>query len=165
MQAILKHTSILGLILGLAALAPRDAAAQETQTRDTTAPGAAQDTGQAQNPPGYRGMERPTNVFPPDSGSADSAGQVEDRATGTYDDSTRQDTSQSRQNPAGYRRMERAAGRDTGATSADTAMAGEDSTMAGRDSASVLPGDSSSITPSTPADRLNPTDSAGTQGP
>jgi hypothetical protein len=55
-------------------------------TRDTT------DTSGVQNPPGYRGMERDTTVFP-DSGSPPAdAGAVEDQATGTYDDSASQDT-------------------------------------------------------------------------
>jgi hypothetical protein len=72
---------------------------------------------QVQNPPGYRGMERPVNVFPPKDGQDTStAGAVEDRATGTYDDSAWNDTSAARQNPAGYRGMERAVGR----TGADT---------------------------------------------
>jgi hypothetical protein len=69
MQGFLKHIPMLGLVLGVAVVAPRTAAAQETQSRDTAA--ATQDT--IQNPPGYRGMERPSNVFPTDSGNADSA--------------------------------------------------------------------------------------------
>ena len=58
MQRFLKCTPLAGLILGLAVVAPRAAAAQETQTRDTAA--IAEDT--TQNPPGYRGMERPSNA-------------------------------------------------------------------------------------------------------
>jgi hypothetical protein len=43
-------------------------------------------------------MERDTTLFP-DSGSAPAdAGQVEDQATGTYDDSTWQDTPAAEQN-------------------------------------------------------------------
>ena len=177
MNRVTRHLPILGLLAGFALVAPRTSAAQETQTGDSTVQAQPGDTGEVQNPPGYRGMERPVNVFPPDSGGADSAGRVEDRATGTYDDSTWQDTTQGRQNPAGYRGMERPAGADTG--TADTsrisptdsagtgaaAPATGDSTMAGRDSASVHPGDSSSIEPSTPSRRLNPTDSAGAQSP
>jgi hypothetical protein len=74
-------------------------------TRDTT------DTSGVQNPPGYRGMERDTTIFP-DSGtpSADT-GAVQDGATGSYNDSTSDttsadttsvgDTEPIRENPAG----------------------------------------------------------------
>jgi hypothetical protein len=93
MKGFLKHTSRLGLLFGLAALAPDIAAAQETQARDTTAPGAVQDTGQAQNPPGYRGMERTTDSFPADSGSADSAWRGDSLGSDTTSaDSTRVDS-------------------------------------------------------------------------
>jgi hypothetical protein len=185
MNRVTKHLPTVGLLAGFALVAPRTGAAQETQTGDSTVQAQPGDTGEVQNPPGYRGMERPVNVFPPDSGSADSAGRVEDRATGTHDDSTWQDTTQGRQNPAGYRGMERPVGADTGAAdtgaadtgAADTsridptdtvgtgaaAPAAGDTAMAGRDSASVLPGDSASIQPSTPSRRLNPTDSAGAE--
>jgi hypothetical protein len=63
-------------------------------TRDTT------DTSGVQNPAGYRGMERDTTVFP-DSGAAPAdPGAVEDQTTGTYDDSTWQDTTGAEQSPA-----------------------------------------------------------------
>jgi len=176
MQGLIKHFPLIGIVAGLTALAPYSAAAQETRAGDSTVQAQPGDSGEVQNPPGYRGMERPVNVFPPDSSAADSAGRVEDQATGTYDDSTWQDTSQGRQNPAGYRGMERPTGGDTSAAdssrihptdSAGTGAAttGDDSAMAGRDSASVLPGDSSSIKPKSPANRLEPTDSADTMGP
>jgi len=62
------------------------------------------------------------------------AGAVEDRVTGTYDDSTWQDTAQGRQNPPGYRGMERPAGDST--VAGDTATAGDtaaaDTTKSGR---------------------------------
>jgi hypothetical protein len=54
------------------------AATRDTTTRDTT------DTSGVENPPGYRGMERDTTIFP-DSGSpaADTAA-VDGQATGVY---------------------------------------------------------------------------------
>ncbi|MGI9041178.1 MAG: hypothetical protein ACR2HK_08775 [Gemmatimonadales bacterium] len=125
-QITRKH--LYGLIVGLAALSASAATAeaQETQRQgeqDSTKWGYSTDsTPEVQNPPGYRGMERPSNVFTDsagqdsaaaDSSGRDSAGAVEDRVTGTYDDSTWQDTSAARQNPAGYRGMERPVGDDT----------------------------------------------------
>ncbi len=136
-----RDTTYKGYGLAIAAAAvlvlPASLVAQETQrTADTTAQQDTTMTQQAQtdttgqdttrwgretnadpevqNPPGYRGMERPVNVFPPDSArDSATAGRVEDRATGTYDDSTWQDTSAARQNPAGYRGMERPVDDDT----------------------------------------------------
>ena len=58
MQRFLRYTPVAGLMLGLAALAPRAAMAQDTQARDTAT--IAEDT--TQNPPGYRGMERPSDA-------------------------------------------------------------------------------------------------------
>jgi hypothetical protein len=56
-------------------------AANDTSTvSDTT------DTSAVQNPPGYRGMERDTTMFPPDSGQAATPEQVENQTTGTYED-------------------------------------------------------------------------------
>jgi hypothetical protein len=77
---------------------------------------------ETQNPPGYRGMERPVNVFPADSGQArdTSAGAVEDRVTGTYEDSAWKDTTGAAQNPAGYRGMERPAGLDSASNEGTT---------------------------------------------
>ncbi len=68
MQRILKH--MLGPLVGLAALTAAGTAwAQETQTSDTAADTTVQDSSEwgrdtnrepeAENPPGYRGMERP----------------------------------------------------------------------------------------------------------
>ncbi len=85
------------------------AGADTSAVRDTT------DTSAVQNPPGYRGMERDTTMFPAEGGDSATAGQVEDRATGTYDDSTWQDTTGAEQNPAGYRGMERVSGDSAGA--------------------------------------------------
>jgi hypothetical protein len=70
-------------------------------TRDTT------DTSGVQNPPGYRGMERDTTIFPDSGNPSADAGAVEGQTTGTYDDSASQDTS----------------GADT--TSADTTSVGD----------------------------------------
>jgi hypothetical protein len=55
-------------------------------TRDTT------DTSNVENPPGYRGMERDTTIFPDSGNPPADAGTVEDQATGTYDDSASQET-------------------------------------------------------------------------
>jgi hypothetical protein len=92
---------------------------------------------EVQNPPGYRGMERPVGVFPPDSSRNDSAASAS--ATSRVNQMQRQDSlgSEADQNPPGYRGMERpvpadsAAGRDS-----TNAAAGRDSTEAavGRDS-------------------------------
>ena len=115
--------------------------ADSVGARDTT------DTSGVQNPPGYRGMERDTTIFP-DSGSAEtSPGQVEDRATGTYDDSTWQDTTGAAQNPAGYRGM----GRAPGDTAANT------DTTASRDTTEV--GDTEPKVESTETPRLEPSES------
>ena len=118
--------------------APMDTAATGQTQRDTTTTGqtqrdtAGQDTTQwgyptdtnpdVQNPPGYRGMERPTNVFPPDSARDTTGQRVEGAATGTYGDSAWNDTTGAQQNPPGYRGMERPAGLDTADTggAADT---------------------------------------------
>lgn len=77
--------------------------------RDTT------DTSAVQNPPGYRGMERDTTIFPPKDQPSATPEQVEDRTTGTYEDSAWRDTTGAEQNPAGYRGMERPAGEDSAA--------------------------------------------------
>lgn len=127
MLQIRAMSRTLGLVLGLTAGAAATAVAQD---RAQAASGEESDTSQVQNPPGYRGMERPANVLPPDSAAQDTAaGAVEDRVTGTYDDSTWQDTAQGRQNPPGYRGMERPAGDSTvagdTATAGDTAVAGD----------------------------------------
>lgn len=118
MLQILAQGRAVGLAVALMAAGAATAAAQDS------AQAAPTDTSEAQNPPGYRGMERPANVFPPDPANGDSAtaGQVEDRATGTYDDSTWQDTTGAQQNPAGYRGMGRS---PDDSANADTTRAGK----------------------------------------
>jgi hypothetical protein len=140
----MRHLSgkrVLALIVGLAAAAASSAYAQDTTetgraTIDTTAPAAGAidtggvdtsatrdttDTSGVQNPPGYRGLERDTTMFPDSGGPPADAGAVEDRATGTYDDSTWQDTTGAEQNPAGYRGM----GRLEGDSAGDSVQAGD----------------------------------------
>lgn len=134
-------------------------------TSDTTGAADTSGTSGVQNPPGYRGMERDTTMFPPDEGPPAKAGQVEDRATGTYDDSTWNDTTGVEQNPAGYRGMERpvggdsAAGHDTTSAGHDTTSAGHDTTSAGRDTTSV--GDTQPRQDEEATRRLEPSESAG----
>lgn len=85
-------------------------------------------TPEVQNPPGYRGMERPIGTFPADSApQRDSTASAS--ATSRVNQMRRQDSLQSgaHQNPPGYRGMERPAGLDSAAS--DTAgMRGNDST-------------------------------------
>lgn len=163
----MQHLSgkrVLALVFGLATAAAATAYAQDTTetgraTMDTTSPGAGAldttgadtsavrdttDTSGVQNPPGYRGMERDTTIFPDSGGPPASPGQVEDRSTGTYDDSTWQDTTGAAQNPAGYRGMGRAP--------TDSSRANEDTTAVGDTEPKVEP----EATP-----RLNPSDSRG----
>ena len=111
---------VLALVVGLAAAAGGSAYAQDTTetgraTIDTTAPEPGvidtsvvdtsttrdtTDTSGVQNPPGYRGMERDTTMFP-DSGSPPAdAGAVEDQATGT-DTASVGDTEPMSETPAG----------------------------------------------------------------
>ena len=155
-------TRALALIAGLLLAGTGSALAQDTTdagraTMDTTAPTGAIDTSGADstaardttdtsvtNPPGYRGMERDTTLFPDSAGPPASPGQVEDAATGTYDDSTWQDTSKSQQNPAGYRGMGRISG---------DSSAGKDSTVVG---------DSESTRPTSATPRIEPSTDAGT---
>jgi hypothetical protein len=61
-------------------------------TRDTT------DTSGVQNPPGYRGMERDTTVFPDTGRAAADTLDIDDQTTGTYEDSAWQDTTGAGQN-------------------------------------------------------------------
>jgi hypothetical protein len=102
---------VLALVVGLAAAAVGSAYAQDTTetgraTIDTTAPAAGAidtsavdtsardttDTSGVQNPPGYRGMERDTTMFPDSGSAAVDTGAVQHQATGTYTDSASQDT-------------------------------------------------------------------------
>ena len=136
----MKYLPTSGALIGaLAIFAPiavaqgQDTAAQSDtslsqQAADNRATGdstqlatPADSSSEVQNPMGYRGMERPVNVFPPDSGreQARTPGQVEDKVTGTYDDSTWNDTTGVNQNPAGYRGMERPAGLDSAAAAGE----------------------------------------------
>ncbi len=117
---------VLALVFGLAAATVGSVYAQDTTETgraaiDTTAPaGGAIDTGAidtgavdtsavrdttdtsgVENPPGYRGMERDTTIFPPDSGNAPTdAGAVEDQSSGTYDDSAAQDSARAARDAA-----------------------------------------------------------------
>jgi hypothetical protein len=131
--------------------APMDSVAPQTGAIDTagvdsavadTSDTSATDTSGVQNPPGYRGMERDTTMFPDSGGPPAEAGQVEDQATGTYDDSAWQDTTGAAQNPAGYRGMERPA---------DSAAGGVDSTTVG----DTEPREDEAATP-----RIDPSESA-----
>lgn len=99
-----------------------DTTGVDTSTTPDTAATDTTDTSGVQNPPGYRGMERDTTMFPDSGGPPADAGAVEDRATGTYDDSTWQDTTGADQNPAGYRGTGRLEGDSAGAS--DTTHAG-----------------------------------------
>lgn len=133
---------------------------------DTSQWGYPTDTSGVQNPPGYRGMERPTNVFPPDTaGDTTEQADVGDRVTGTYQDSAWDDTTGAKQNPPGYRGMERPVGEDTSAagqqdTSAtgqhDTGAAGQhDTNTTGRAAEETSGGDTTRVgetTPKTPED-------------
>jgi hypothetical protein len=117
--------------------------ADSSAVRDTT------DTSGVQNPPGYRGMERDTTIFPDSAGQPASAEEVQNQTTGTYNDSSWQDTTGAAQNPAGYRGMERPAG--------DSTMMGHDSTMMGHDSTAV--GDTEPRVEDSETPRLEPSDS------
>ena len=79
-------------------------------------------------------MERDTTQVPPGAfKDSAQAGAVEDTATGTYDDSTWQDTSASRQNPAGYRGMERPVGDTTARDTASGDTTSGDMTRVGQE--------------------------------
>lgn len=117
-----------------------EAGAIDTSGVDTSATRDTTDTSGVQNPPGYRGMERDTTMFPDSGGPPADAGAIEDRATGTYDDSTWQDTTGAAQNPAGYRGMGR----------------GPDSAAAG-DSTQV--GDTEPVKADSATPRLDPSES------
>jgi hypothetical protein len=141
-------TRALALIAGLLVAGTGSALAQDTAgtgnaTIDTTAPAGGAldtagvdttrdttDTSGVTNPPGYSGMERDTTMFPDSGGPPAAPGRVEDAATGTYDDSTWQDTTGAAQNPAGYRGMGRAPNDTTtvGEDQEDTASTSSDST-------------------------------------
>ena len=88
--------------------------------RDTT------DTSGVQNPPGYRGMERDTTMFPSEGGPPASPEDAAGQTTGVYGDSADAD-----QNPPGYRGMEQPAGEDTSHEhgAGDTTAVSPDSTQ------------------------------------
>lgn len=117
----------LALVIAIPAAQAQETTAKRDSIRDTAQVdgyramerSSDQDSA-AQNPPGYRGMERPVNVFPPDTALADSSASAD--ATSRIDQMQRQDPAESRnQNPPGYRGMERPAALDS--ASSDTAKA------------------------------------------
>ena len=81
MQGILKRLPVLGLAVGLAALAPRTGAAQETTSRDSLTQAVPGDT--AQTPPGYQGMERSTDSALTDTTALGDSLSGDTSATGT----------------------------------------------------------------------------------
>jgi hypothetical protein len=83
-------------------------------SQDSTKWGYPVDTSsKAQNPAGYRGMERPVNVLPPDSGAKSDTSAPAD-ATSRINQRRRQDSASAPgQNPPGYRGMERPAALDS----------------------------------------------------
>jgi hypothetical protein len=124
---------VLALVAALALATAGSALAQDTtdmgrSTIDTTQPAGGAidtagvdtaavrdttDTSNVQNPPGYRGMERDTTMFPPQGGDSASPGRIKGEATGTYEDSASRDTSDAGEND-GYR-AERPAAADSAA--------------------------------------------------
>ena len=80
-------------------------AVNDTTGSDTT----AGDTSGVQNPPGYRGMERDTTMFPAKGGPPATPEEAAGQTTGVYGDSA----VNANQNPPGYRGMERPAGGDS----------------------------------------------------
>ncbi len=91
-----------------------DTAGLDTAGVDTAAPRDTTDTSGVENPPGYRGMERDTTIFPDSGGPPASAEEVKGQATGVYSDTSWSDTTGAEQNPPGYRGMERPAGEAEG---------------------------------------------------
>ena len=157
MQQMRTTGLALGILAGVTALAfpVTEASAQDTsgqaqakadsQAKPDSMWGYTVDTTAAQNPQGYRGMERPSNVVPADSevsGRERSPEAVEGRVTGAYSDSSWQDTSATRQNPPGYRGMERPVGQDTSngaaAGDADSTRVGEDTPKAPKEATNRL---------------------------
>src|SRR5688572_6883351 len=85
-------------------------AGSDTLGHDSTSLRASGDSAAVQNPPGYRGMERDTTLFPPADDSAAAAADAD--ATNRANQRARQDKlkEEKNQNPPGYRGMERRAG-------------------------------------------------------
>ena len=83
-------------------------------SQDSTKWGYPVDTSsKGQNPAGYRGMERPVNVLPADSGAKSDTTAPAD-ATSRINQRRRQDSASAPgQNPPGYRGMERPAALDS----------------------------------------------------
>ena len=126
--------------------APLDTTAADTSAvgdtsavSDTSGVSDTTDTSGVQNPPGYRGMERDTTMFPPEGGPPVSPDRAEDQTTGTYEDSA-----SANQNPPGYRGMERPV---------------EGDSAGGQDTTSV--GDTEPRQDDSATRRLDPTDSVG----
>jgi hypothetical protein len=109
-----------------------DTVGTDTVATDTSGVRDTTDTSGVQNPPGYRGMERDTTMFPDKAGKPATPDEVEDQTTGTYEDSAWRDTSGAEQNPPGYRGMERPVEGDTAAghTGHDTTAVGAGDTTA-----------------------------------
>lgn len=110
---------------------PSAIAVQDSAQQDSTVWGtSANRNPDVQNPPGYRGMERPVNVFPPDSGRASDSLSAANGTT-RVTQMQRQDSAGSpNQNPPGYRGMERPVATDSavvqqGETTAGKAQAGK----------------------------------------
>jgi len=116
--------------------APTTQAQGDTLGGDSTKWGYPGDTAAPQNPPGYRGMERPVGDSAADSVSAGGAAEY----NGTASDSARTDSSTN----------------DTSA--ADTSSTGKSTTSAAPDT--TLPGDENPRQPETPERRIH-SDSAG----
>jgi hypothetical protein len=129
-------TDMGGAPLDTAATA-QDTAVTDTSAIDTSAVRDTTDTSGVENPPGYRGMERDTTIFPSDSGrSSQAPEEVQSQTTGTYSDTGSQDTS------AGV--------------SQDTAAAGA---AVGNDSTAV--GDTEPKVEDSESPRMHPSDSGG----
>jgi hypothetical protein len=137
-----------GLLLGIPGIvAAQDTASQRDTTQsnaqaDTTAADSTQQwgypvdsTADDQNPPGYRGMERPSSL--PDSGEADTTAPAD--ATSRVNQMERQDTTSGQnQNPPGYRGMERPVGDSAATQQGDTASMRGDTAAADTAGADTL---------------------------
>jgi hypothetical protein len=105
-------------------------------------------------------MERDTALVPPSATRGrDTVTGAEDRATGTYDDSTWQDTAQGQQNPPGYRGMERPVGEDTSSAAGDTSATGTattDTSVADTSAVDTTAGDTTAVGQTTPRKSKKP---------
>ncbi|HJR17633.1 MAG TPA: hypothetical protein VJ808_12325 [Gemmatimonadales bacterium] len=124
-MTVARQLQAIAAMIGVFALtSPMTVEAQDTSsTRDTlTGEQARSDSAVVQNPPGYRGMERDTTIFPPQDDSVASGD-----ATSRTSQEARQDSLEGAegQNPPGYRGMERPAGLDSAqmdSTQSDTGL-------------------------------------------